>query len=50
MTLTYSTNLSRSSQQIVRLEVDLSRQWSVIAVRDENGTFGIDFLFRRRFK
>ncbi len=50
MTLTYSTNLSRSSQQIVRLEVDLSRQWSFIAVRDENGTFGIDFLFRRRFK
>lgn len=50
ITLTYSTNLSRSSQQIVRMEWDLSRQWSVIAVRDENGSFGVDFLFRRRFR
>ena len=50
ITLTFSSNLSRSSQQIIRLEWDLSRQWSAIAVRDENGAFGIDFLYRKRFK
>lgn len=50
ITLTYSTNLARSSQQIIRMEWDLSKEWSVVAVRDENGSFGVDFLFRRRFK
>jgi len=47
---TYSINLSRSSQQVVRMEWDLSDDWSLIAVRDENGAFGVDFLFRHRFK
>jgi translocation and assembly module TamB len=47
---TYSINLSRSSQQVVRMEWDLSNDWSLIAVRDENGAFGVDFLFRHRFK
>jgi translocation and assembly module TamB len=47
---TYSINLSRSSQQAVRMEWDLSDDWSLIAVRDENGAFGVDFLFRHRFK
>jgi translocation and assembly module TamB len=50
ITLTFSANLSQSSQQIIRLEWDLSRQWSAIAVRDENGAFGLDFLYRKRFK
>lgn len=50
ITLMFSSNLSRSSQQIIRLEWDLSRQWSAIAIRDENGAFGVDFLFRKRFK
>ncbi|MBE0658356.1 MAG: translocation/assembly module TamB [Bryobacteraceae bacterium] len=47
---TYSINLSRSSQQVVRMEWDLSNEWSLIAVRDENGAFGVDFLYRHRFK
>jgi len=50
ITLTFITNLSRSQQQVVRLEWDLNKQWSVIAVKDENGSFAVDFLFRRRFK
>lgn len=50
ITLTYITNLSRSQQQIVRLEWDLNKQWSVVAVKDENGTFAMDFLYRKRFK
>jgi translocation and assembly module TamB len=50
ITLTYITNLNRSTQQVVQLEWDVSQQWSVIANKDENGAFTIDFLFRRRFK
>ena len=50
ITLTYVTNLSRSQQQIFRMEWDLSRQWSLIAVKDENGVFAVDFLFRKRLK
>lgn len=49
ITLTYITNLNRSQQQVVQLEWDLSRQWSMIATKDENGAFAVDFLFRRRF-
>ncbi|HEY3443472.1 MAG TPA: translocation/assembly module TamB domain-containing protein [Paludibaculum sp.] len=50
ITLTFITNLSRSQQQVVRVDWDFSRQWSVVALKDENGAFAIDFLLRRRFK
>jgi translocation and assembly module TamB len=50
VTFTYSTNLARTDQQIVRIEWDLSKRWSVVALRDENGAFGVDFQVRKRFK
>jgi translocation and assembly module TamB len=50
VTLTYITNLNRTQQQIVRLDWDISRTWSVVAVRDENGVFGVDLFFRKRLK
>jgi translocation and assembly module TamB len=50
ITLTYITNLARSDQQIVRVEWDFSKQWSVVALRDENGALGVDFQYRKRFK
>lgn len=50
VTLTYITNLSRTQEQIVQVQWDLSREWSVVAIRDENGIFGIDFQYRKRFK
>jgi len=50
ITLTYITNLARSDQQIVRVEWDFSKKWSVVALRDENGAFGVDFQYRKRFK
>jgi translocation and assembly module TamB len=50
VTLTYITNLANANQQIVRLEVDLNRNWSVVAVREENGLFGVDFLYKKRFR
>jgi translocation and assembly module TamB len=50
VTLTYVTNVAQPNQQIIRLEWDLSRTWSVVAVREENGLFGVDFLFKKRFR
>jgi translocation and assembly module TamB len=50
VTLTYITNLNRTQQQIVRLDWDITRTWSVVAVRDENGVFGLDLFFRKRLK
>ncbi|MCC6536444.1 MAG: translocation/assembly module TamB domain-containing protein [Bryobacterales bacterium] len=49
LTVTYITNLNRTQQQIVRVQWDFSRDFSVLAVRDENGIFGVDFLWRKRF-
>jgi translocation and assembly module TamB len=50
VTFTYITNLASSNQQIVRIEWALDKNWSIIAVRDENGLFGMDILYKRRFK
>ena len=50
LTFSYITNLASSNQQIVRVEWALNRNWSVIAVRDENGLFGVDFLYKKSFK
>ncbi len=50
VTMTYITNLNYTAEQIVRVQWDLSRKWSAIAVRDANGLFGIDFQYRKRFK
>jgi translocation and assembly module TamB len=50
VTLTYITNLSQANQQIVRLEWDVDKTWSVVALREENGAFGIDFFFKKRLR
>ncbi len=49
ITITYVTNLSRTAEQIFRFEWAFSREYSVIAIRDENGLFGIDVQYRKRF-
>jgi translocation and assembly module TamB len=49
LTFTYIQNVAASSSQVVRVEWAWSREWSVIAVREENGLFGIDFLYKKRF-
>jgi translocation and assembly module TamB len=50
ITITYVTNLSQTSEQIFRFEWALNRQYSVVAIRDDNGEFGIDFQYKKRFK
>lgn len=50
VTLTYIMNLAVTNQQIVRIQWDFNRKWSAVALRDENGAFSIDFMYRKRFK
>jgi translocation and assembly module TamB len=35
---------------VFRLEWSLDRQFSVVALRDDNGEFGVDLLYKKRFK
>ena len=49
ITVTFITNLAGTQQQIVRLEWNFNPQFSMVALRDEDGLFGIDFLYRKRF-
>ncbi len=50
VTVTYVTNLSRTAEQIFRVEYAFSREYSVVAIRDENGLFGIDIVYRKGFQ
>jgi hypothetical protein len=45
----YSTNLMRQSEEILRLEWDLSSEFSLVATRNEFGRVSVDFKIRRRF-
>ncbi|MFZ0590411.1 MAG: translocation/assembly module TamB domain-containing protein [Bryobacteraceae bacterium] len=50
VTVTYVTNLSRTAEQIFRVEYAFSREYSVVAIRDENGLFGIDIVYKKGFQ
>lgn len=50
LTFTYITNVSNANPQVVSVEWSVSKQFSVLAVREENGLFGLDFFYKRRFK
>jgi translocation and assembly module TamB len=50
ITFTYITYLTQSNPQVIQVEWSLNRQWSVVALRDENGLFGVDFYYKKRFK
>ncbi len=50
LTITYSTNTTTSQTQVIQIEYAVSRELSVVALRDVNGTFGLDFKFKKHFK
>jgi len=50
VTLTYSTNVSVSNQQIIQVEYNITRNISIVALRDQNGVVSFDFKIRRRKK
>jgi translocation and assembly module TamB len=50
LSLTYSTNVSQSSQQIIQGEYYVNRSVSLVGTRDQNGVVSFDVQIRRRRK
>jgi translocation and assembly module TamB len=50
LSLTYSTNVSQSSQQIIEGEYFFTRNVSALGTRDQNGVVSFDVRIRRRKK
>ena len=50
ISLTYSTNVSQSSQQIIQGEYYVNRSVSLVGNRDQNGVISFDVQIRRRKK
>ena len=50
LTLTYITNVSQAQQQIIQAEYYLTRNISLIALRDQNGVVSFDISIRHRKK
>jgi translocation and assembly module TamB len=49
MTVTYVSNVGSTQEQVIQVEYNLTRNVSIVALRDYNGTFGIDIKFKKRF-
>ena len=50
VTASISTNLSNSQQQIVRVEWNLNRQWSLVGIREHStGAYSVEVMFRKIF-
>ena len=47
---TYITDVSDTSQQLIRAEWAFNPRWSAILAREENGYVGVDFQYKIRFK
>jgi translocation and assembly module TamB len=49
LTITYVSNVSSTQQQVIQFEYNVNRNVSIVALRDYNGTFGIDVKIKKRF-
>ena len=49
LTITYVTNVASTQQQIIQVEYNMNRNISIVALRDQNGTFGLDIRIKKRF-
>ncbi len=47
--MTYVSNVGSTQQQVIQVEYNVNRNVSIVALRDYNGTFGIDIKFKKRF-
>ncbi|HTT61172.1 MAG TPA: translocation/assembly module TamB domain-containing protein [Bryobacteraceae bacterium] len=50
ITFTYITDVTSTNPLVVQVEWTFSRHWSAVALREENGLVGLDFVYKRRFK
>ncbi len=49
LTITYVSNVSSTQQQVIQVEYNVDRNVSIVGLRDQNGTFGIDVKIKKRF-
>jgi translocation and assembly module TamB len=49
LTVTYVSNVGSTQQQVIQVEYNINRSVSIVALRDYNGTFGIDLKIKKRF-
>ena len=49
LTITYVSNVSSTQQQVIQVEYNVNRVVSIVGLRDQNGTFGIDIKIKKRF-
>ena len=50
LVVTYITDVTTTQYQVVEMEYTINKEFSVVALRDENGTFGMDVVRKTRFK
>ncbi|HXY23970.1 MAG TPA: translocation/assembly module TamB domain-containing protein [Candidatus Acidoferrum sp.] len=50
LTITYVSNVSSTQQQVIQVEYNVDRNISIVGLRDQNGTFGIDIKIKKRFQ
>jgi len=50
LTVTYVTDVTSTQRQVIQFEYNVSRKFTVRALRDENDTYGLDFILRKYFK
>jgi len=50
LVITYITDVTTTQYQVIQIEYTINREFSVVALRDENGTFGLDVVRKTRFK
>jgi translocation and assembly module TamB len=50
LTITYVSNVGSTQQQVIQVEYNVNRNISIVALRDQNGTFGIDIKIKKRFQ
>jgi translocation and assembly module TamB len=48
LTIAYTTDVAQTSQQVIRAEYNLSRNVSIVAIRDQYGVVSFDVKIRRR--
>jgi translocation and assembly module TamB len=50
LTITYVSNVSSTQEQVIQVEYNVDRNVSIVGLRDQNGTFGIDIKIKKRFR
>jgi translocation and assembly module TamB len=50
ITFTYITDVTSTNPLVIQVEWAFSKKWSAVALRDENGLVGLNFVYKRRFK